>query len=83
MSVYLTNEVISTTAQNNTTNATTAVSFPCKYYDINGNLVSGYCNRYIRYVGLDKNSITLFFLSHTTEYSINLILIKVVIIIYT
>ena len=36
-----------TTAQNSTNgNATTLVSFPCKYYDINGNLVNGYCNRY-------------------------------------
>ena len=33
------------TAQNATT-GTTAVSFPCKYYDASGNLVSGYCNRY-------------------------------------
>lgn len=27
-------------------NAKTQVSFPCKYYDASGNLVSGYCNRY-------------------------------------
>lgn len=27
-------------------NARTQVSFPCKYYDASGNLVSGYCNRY-------------------------------------
>lgn len=35
------------TAQNSTAaNATTVVSFPCRYYDASGNLVSGYCNRF-------------------------------------
>lgn len=35
------------TAQNSTAaNANTVVSFPCKYYDASGNLVSGYCNRF-------------------------------------
>ena len=36
-----------TTAQNSTNgNNTTQVSFPCKYYNAEGELVSGYCNRY-------------------------------------
>lgn len=35
------------TAQNSTAaNATTVVSFPCKYYDETGTLVDGYCNRF-------------------------------------
>lgn len=34
------------TAANSTTSGNAAISIPCKYYDIEGKLISGYCNRY-------------------------------------
>ena len=33
-------------AANNTTSGNADISIPCKYYDKDGNLVPGYCNRY-------------------------------------